>query len=189
MPTAPAGRALYRERDGCRGQADMATAWLQSQLGPVAIAMPPNWAFCDGANRDRTGDLLLSNPPRRANANVAAVAAMKDHAREVGDEARREREEAERKLTVREISATRSPQPSRTTCSCPRARDPHKRGNKVRAGRIMSALGIAATTVGSVGRIPAVCSGYDLPGYRPTSPWVYSSYSGGPDSNRTQRVS
>lgn len=85
-------------------------------------------------------------------ANIAAVAAMEQHAQRVADAQQAEQEAAERRLTVREIAAewlewlseVRGAKPSTVQDYEFLLREPgipYKRGDKVSAGRIMTALG------------------------------------------------
>ena len=86
------------------------------------------------------------------SANIAAVAAMEEHAHELADEQRRRREPAERKVTVRELAhewlswlvEVKGAKPATVADYRWLLREPgqpYRRGEGVSNGRIMAALG------------------------------------------------
>ncbi len=111
------------------------------------------WQEPDGAGgwRKRKGRCPEGSLDERG-ANVAAVAAMEAHARELVDVARAERAKAERKLTVRELAAewlswlaeVRGAKPSTVRDYEALLREPglkYRRGKGESPGRIMKAFG------------------------------------------------
>ena len=111
-------------------------------------------------------------------ANVAAVAAMDAHAKELVAEQRAEREAAERKLTVREIAAewlewlaeVRGAKPSTIQDYEFLLREPgipYKRGNKVSAGRIVATFGARRYDQVTPGEVSTFLRGLDREGLTP----------------------
>jgi integrase len=113
----------------------------------------PAWQEPDGNGgwRKRRGRCPDGWLDERA-ATVAAVAAMEEHAQEVGNEQRVKREAAERKITVRDLGQewlewleeVRGAKPSTIRDYACLLRDPgiaYKRGDRTTAGRIMAAFG------------------------------------------------
>lgn len=105
----------------------------------------------DGAWRKRKGRCPDGWLDERG-ANIAAVAAIEQHARELSDGERRRREAAERKVTVRELGQewlswleeVRGAKPATVADYRWLLREPgqaHRRGKGVSHGRIMNALG------------------------------------------------
>lgn len=105
----------------------------------------------DGGWRKRAGRCRKGWLDGRA-ANVAAVAALEAFQSRVSEELRAAREEAERKVTVRELAAdwldwlaeVRGAKPSTIQDYAFLLREPgvaHRRGNRTSSGRIMSAFG------------------------------------------------
>jgi integrase len=125
------------------------------------------WQEADGAGgwRKRRGRCPDGWLDARA-ATAAAVAAMEEHARELGDEQRTKREAAERKTTVRELGQewlewleqVRGAKPSTIrdyACLLREPGIPYTRGDRTTAGRIMSAFGdrsVDAVTTAEVSR-------------------------------------
>ena len=119
----------------------------------------------DGGWRKRRGRCPDGWLDERA-ATVAAVAAMTEHAREVGEAQQAKREAAERKATVRELGQewiewleqVRGAKPSTIRDYACLLREPgiaFKRGDRTTAGRIMAALGdrpVDAVTTAEVSR-------------------------------------
>jgi integrase len=111
-------------------------------------------------------------------ANVAAVAAMEAYASQLADAQRAEREAAERKLTVREIatewlewlSEVRGAKPSTVQDYEFLLRDPgipYKRGDKVSAGRIMTAFGDGRYDQVTAAEVSKFLRGLDREGLTP----------------------
>ena len=145
-------------REGARGKVYWDARWRyrRDDSAPwklVQRRIGLAWQVPDGAGgwRKRPGRCSDGWLDERA-ANVAAVAALESFERKLADEERTEREAAERKLTVREIAAewlewlreVRGAKPSTIQDYEFLLREPgipYKRGNKVSAGRIMTAFG------------------------------------------------
>ena len=127
----------------------------------------PAWQEPDGNGgwRKRRGRCPEGWLDERA-ATVAAVAAMEEHGREVGEELRVKREAAERETTVRELgrewlewlTEVRGAKPSTIRDYAALLREPgiaFKRGDRTTAGRIMAAFGdrqVDAVTTAEVSR-------------------------------------
>ena len=159
-PKAGAGGRVYwdaqwRYRVG-------SSPWRQKtrRLGPAWQERDGNGAW--RKRRGRCPDGWLDE--RRAT--VAAVAAMAEHARELGEEQRIKREAAERKTTVRQLAQewldwleeVRGAKPSTIRDYACLLREPgiaYKRGERTTAGRIMAAFGdrqVDAVTTAEVSR-------------------------------------
>lgn len=140
------GKVYWDARWRCRSGESEPWKLIQRRLGLA-------WLEQDGAGgwRKRRGRCPEGWLDERA-ANVAAVAAMEDHAKQVAARKEAAREAAEHKLTVREMAAewlewlaeVRGAKPSTIEDYEYLVREPgipYKRGNKVTAGRIMAAFG------------------------------------------------
>jgi integrase len=137
------------------------------------------WQEPDGAGgwrkrRGRCRDGWLDE----RSANVAAVEAMEEHARELADAARMRRMAAERKITVRELAGewlswlkeVRGAKPSTLADYGFLLREPgqlYSRGPRVSAGRIMGAFGDRSVADVTTAEVSAFLRGLDRDGLTP----------------------
>ncbi|MGI8904100.1 MAG: tyrosine-type recombinase/integrase [Solirubrobacteraceae bacterium] len=144
--TGAGGRVFWDAQWRYRATDDVLWRQKTRRLGPA-------WQEPDeeGRWRKRRGRCQEGWLDERA-ATVAAVAAMAEHAAELGEGERAKREAAERKVTVRELGRewlewleeVRGAKPSTIRDYAALLRDPgiaYKRGDRATAGRIMAAFG------------------------------------------------
>jgi len=131
----------------------------------------------DGGWRKRRGRCPEGWLDERA-ASVAALGAMAAHARELAGEERARREAAERKLTVRELSAewllwlqeVRGAKPSTLADYAFLLREPgrsYSRGTRVSAGRIMAAFGDRPAAEVTTAQVSQFLRSLDREGLKP----------------------
>jgi len=158
LSTVEQGSLVIRLRDGAGGRAYWDAQWRYRAAADESWRLKKRrlglaWRERDGNGgwRKRKGRCPDGWLDERA-ANVAAVAAMDEHAGELVDGERRRREAAERKVTVRELGhewlswleEVRGAKPSTVADYRWLLREPgqaHRRGRGVSRGRIMNALG------------------------------------------------
>jgi hypothetical protein len=170
-PTVQQSSLFVRPKTGAGGRVYWDAQWrYRAGSGPwrqKTRRLGPGWQEPDdnGAWRKRRGRSRDGWLDERA-ATVAAVAAMEEHARELGEEQRVKREAAERKTTVRELGQewlewlveVRGAKPSTIRGYACLLREPgiaYKRGEQTTAGRIMAAFGdrpVDAVTTAAVSR-------------------------------------
>jgi integrase len=149
---------VIRLREGARDRAYWDAQWRfrQEAAGPWRLKkrrLGLAWQEPDGAGgwRKRRGRCPEGWLDERA-ANVAAVAAMEDHAAELREDQQERRRVAERKITVREVAGewlcwleeVRGAKPSTIADYGFLLREPgrpYRRGGRTSAGRIMAAFG------------------------------------------------
>lgn len=149
---------MIRLREGAAGRAYWDAQWRYRTAPGEPWRLKKRrlglaWQQPDGSGgwRRRTGRCPDGSLDERS-ANVAALAAMEEHARELADEQRRRREAAERKVTVRELARewlswleqVKGAKPSTIAdyrWLLREAGERYRRGTGHSHGRIMAALG------------------------------------------------
>jgi hypothetical protein len=172
-PRAGAGGKVYWDADW-RWRANHSDPWRSraQRLGLAWREPDSNGGWRKRAGRCREGWL-----DERA-ANVAAVAAVEAFKRQVADELLVAREEAERKVTVRELAAewlqwleeVRSAKPSTIEDYGFLLREPdhaYSRGSRVSPGRIMAAFGDRAAADITTTDVSKFLRGLDREGLKP----------------------
>ena len=170
-PTVRQSSLFVRPKEGAGGRIYWDAQW-RYQVGSEPWRQKTRrlglaWQESDGNGgwRKRRGRCPVGWLDERT-ATAAAVAAMEEHARELGEEQRVKREAAERKTTVRELGQewlewleqVRGAKPSTIRDYACLLREPgiaYKRGERTTAGRIMAAFGdrpVEAVTTAEVSR-------------------------------------
>ncbi len=158
QPSIEHASLVIRVRDGARGRVYWDAQWRYRAAPGEPWRLKKRrlglaWQEPDGHGgwRKRKGRCAEGWLDERA-ANVAALAAIDEHARELIDEDRRRREAAERKPTARELAQdwicwleeVKGAKPSTVSDYRFLLREPgvpHRRGTRKSAGRIMGAFG------------------------------------------------
>ncbi len=161
MPSAPSaqqGSLVIRLRDGAGGRAYWDAQWRYRPAPGESWRLKKRRLGLAWQERDESGNWRKRKGrcPEgwldERSANIAAVAAMQEHAHKLADEQRRRREAAERKVTVRELAhewlswleQVKGAKPATVAdyrWLLREAGERYRRGAGVSHGRIMAALG------------------------------------------------